>query len=130
MKNFIVHQAKIWLLFLFFGLLAQSGWGQVNISSGTTISENFNAIGATANAALPTGWKIAAVSTARTSSTYAAAVTATANTGGGGSAIATSGVWNFGAGANNSGTDRAIGGLHASSSNRTINVFTQLTNNG
>ncbi|MFZ4436331.1 MAG: fibronectin type III domain-containing protein [Flavobacterium psychrophilum] len=31
MKNFIVHQAKTGLLFLFFGLLAQSGWGQTDL---------------------------------------------------------------------------------------------------
>ena len=33
MKNFILRKAKTGMLFLFFGLLAQSGWGQVTIAS-------------------------------------------------------------------------------------------------
>ena len=33
MKNFISHKARTGLLFLLFGLLAQSGWGQVNYVS-------------------------------------------------------------------------------------------------
>ncbi|MEN9323469.1 MAG: hypothetical protein RL699_1249 [Bacteroidota bacterium] len=42
MKNFIVHKAKTGLLFLFFGLLAQSGWGQTAASSTWALTANAN----------------------------------------------------------------------------------------
>jgi autotransporter-associated beta strand protein len=42
MKNFIVHKAKTGLLFLFFGLLAQSGWGQTSYTS-TSATNAWNA---------------------------------------------------------------------------------------
>ena len=104
--------------------------GQVNISSGTTITQNFT-IGSTATAALPTGWKADAISTARTLGSYATAATATTQTGGANIATnAASGIYNFGSGANNTGTDRSVGGLSASTSNRSVNVYVDLYNNG
>jgi len=111
-------------------LLPGIGRGQVNIAAGNTINETFT-IGATATATLPTGWKIDAISTARTLGTYSAATNVTAQTAGANmSSSATSGKFNFGAGTDNTGTDRAIGGLSASSSNRSVNLYVDLLNNG
>ena len=45
MKNFIVHKAKTGLLFLFFGLLAHSGWGQTNPTAFALSGGNFTFTG-------------------------------------------------------------------------------------
>ena len=128
-NRFNFNAIGVLTLVLFFG--GQVSWGQVNISSGNTVSQNFNTIGATATATLPTGWKVDAQSASRTFGTYSAAGTATVQTiGPAMSATATSGIYNYGSGTNNTGNDRAIGGLSASSSNRTINLYVDLLNNG
>ena len=119
------------LLALFALLLTmQSGWGQVSIAAGGNITQPFT-IGTTATAAMPTGWKIDAVSAVRTLGTYSAALSATANTAGASmSSSAAGGIWNLGAGTDNTGTDRAVGGVSTTSANRTINVYAFLSNSG
>ena len=83
MKNFIVHQAKTGLLFLFFGLLAQSGWGQTTI-----YSTDFGTSSVTSSSTFVAGWttpnyqtggtapKNMSIATASGSSTYSTPITA------------------------------------------------------
>ncbi len=106
------------------------GWGQATISVGTPYSQNF-IIGTTSTAALPTGWKVDAQSTVRVLGIYSVAGSATTQAAGGGmSGTASGGIYNYGAGTDNLGTDRAVGGLSASSNNKSVNVYVDLLNNG
>lgn len=117
------------LFVLLFSLLGNNGFSQVNITPGSTITQDFNTIGTTAAAALPSGWRADAQSAARTLGTYAGAGTVTAQAGGANmSSSAASGIYNYGSTSNSN--DRAVGGLSASSSNRTVNVYTDLLNTG
>lgn len=116
--------------FLFLGvMLIESGaWGQVTISAGSSYTQNFNSIGTSATATLPTGWKIDAQSTARVMGVYSTAATATTATATFNmSTNAGGGLYNFG---DNSGSDRAIGGLSASNNNKSVNIYVDLQNNG
>ena len=121
----------------FFGLLAVmllvvngNVWGQVNISAGSTITQNFS-IGTSATATLPSGWKVDKNATVRTVGTYAGAVSTTEKSDGNSmSTTAANGIYNYGAGAAASATDRAIGGLSSKSESKSVNVYVQLTNNG
>jgi hypothetical protein len=108
------------------------GWGQVNISVGTSYTQNFNGIGSTATATLPTGWRMENIAGARTVTTAYTSVanTATAIAHDYNVAMATNagnGRYNFGG---SSATDRAIGGLSSSSASQSVNMYLQLTNNG
>jgi len=114
-----------------FLIAGKVGWGQINISVGSTVSENFDGIGTTATATTPTNWKVDKNTTVRTLGTYAAAVTATERVGGNNmSTTASAGIYNFGAGDAATATDRAIGGLSSSSASKSVNIYTWLTNNG
>jgi hypothetical protein len=120
------------LLLLALVMLVGSGSvvAQVNISAGTTITQDFS-IGTSATATLPTGWKADKNTTVRSVGTYASAVTATERIGGNSlSTTAGNGIYNFGAGVQESATDRAIGGLSSSSASKSVNVYVQLQNNG
>jgi len=113
-------------------LLIGSGvWGQ-NISVGTPYSQNFDGIGSTATATLPTGWKIENIATVRSVTTAYASVanSATANAltyNSAMSSTAANGRWNFGG---TSATDRAVGGISSASASLSVNMYLQLTNNG
>ncbi|MBK9357815.1 MAG: hypothetical protein IPN08_10575 [Bacteroidales bacterium] len=112
-------------------LMPGLGWGQ-NISTSTPYSQDFDAIGSTATATLPTGWKIENVTGARTVTTAYASVanTATANAltyNAAMSSSAANGRWNFGG---SSATDRAVGGISSGSASQSVNMYLQLTNNG
>ncbi|MBK7212178.1 MAG: chitobiase/beta-hexosaminidase C-terminal domain-containing protein [Bacteroidales bacterium] len=107
------------------------GWTQVSISAGATVTENFNSIGGSATATLPTGWKADKLTTVRTLGTYAAAVTATTVVGGNTlSTTAGNGIYNYGAGVAATATDRAVGGLSSSSASKSVNVYSFLVNSG
>ena len=83
MKNFILRKAKTGLLFLFFGLLAQSGWGQTTI-----YSTNFGTTAVTSSSTFVAGWTSPnyqtggtaptnmSISTGSASSTYSTPITA------------------------------------------------------
>lgn len=102
------------------------GFGQISIAPGGTITQNFDGMGATST--LPSNWKINAESAANTRSSYAASGTTTANTGGNAiSTSAASGTYKFRA---NNTNENSLGGLSASSSNRSINISTYLSNSG
>ena len=98
-----------WTLLMMILLMTGKGWGQQSITSaGSENNQNFNSIGATATATLPTGFKIgtdwSSGTTATTvvyGSTGTGAVTGTS----GGGAV------NWANGITASSTDRAIGFL-------------------
>lgn len=111
-------------------LLPGLGWGQVNISAGNTVTQDFS-IGTSATATLPAGWKADKNTTARSVGSYASAVTATEQRAGNNmSSSAGNGIYNYAAGDPTSATDRAVGGLSSSSSSKSVNVYVQLFNNG
>lgn len=83
--------------------------GQLNISVGNTITEDFS-IGTSATATLPSGWKVDKSTSVRTIVTYAAAGTATElRAGDNMSSTATNGIYNYAAGDPATATDRAVG---------------------
>jgi hypothetical protein len=136
MKNKLFFKKSISMLFWSFALLlilfSGNGYGQVNISAGNTITQNFDGIGSTATATLPTGWKMENVVGARNVATAYASVANTqtgfaTSSSGALSSSATNGRYNF-AGATS--TDRAIGGLSSGSGSQSVNMYMQLTNNG
>jgi uncharacterized delta-60 repeat protein/uncharacterized repeat protein (TIGR01451 family) len=94
----------------------------------TPVTQNFDTIGTTATATLPADFKADKGGTRRTPGAYASAATATEQTAGGGSpTISAGGIYNCGSGANNTGTERAVGFL-ASSSVNNGNLYSKYTN--
>lgn len=101
------------ILCLVIGLsLSVKVWGQVNISAGNTVEENFNTIGTSGTATLPTGWRVDKNDNdVRKVGTYSNASTSTTkNAGNNMPTNASHGIYNYGAGPASSATDRAIGG--------------------
>lgn len=106
-------------------------FSQVNISAGSIITQDFDVLGTSATATLPTGWKVDKNATVRTVGTYTAAGTATEQIAGNNmSSSATNGIYNYGAGDATTATDRAVGGISSGSASKSVNVYVQLTNNG
>jgi len=106
-------------------------FSQVNISAGNTVTENFDGIGTTATATLPTGWKADKNTTVRSVGSYSAAVNKTELSAGNNmSSTAGNGIYNYGAGDPTTATDRAVGGISSGSASKSVNVYVQLTNNG
>jgi DNA/RNA endonuclease G (NUC1) len=100
----------------------------VSLSTTTPAVQNFDTIGTTATATLPTDFKADRPATVRTVGSYAAAGTATTQAGGTNlSSSAANGTYNFGATA--SATDRAIGFLSSGTATASGNLYTQLVNN-
>ncbi len=104
--------------------------GAQNIADGTPVAQNFDSIGATATATLPTDWKTDKQTTARTLGTFAAAVTATERVDGQSvSGTAGNGIYNLGAPLDDS-VDRAIGWLSSSSATKSGNLYVEMVNSG
>lgn len=127
-------EMKKWFLFLVSVVVGVSFspqvCGQVNISAGNTVTENFS-IGTSATATLPTGWKMDKNTTVRLVGSYSAAVSATEQRAGNSmSASAANGIYNYAAGDQTTATDRAVGGVSSSSASKSVNTYVQLTNNG
>jgi hypothetical protein len=103
----------------------------LNISVGTTVSQNFDGIGVSATAAVPENWKVDKQTTAILVGNYATAVSATERIGGDAmSTTAGNGIYNYGAGDPAAATDRCIGFLSATSTTKSGNLYVKLTNNG
>jgi len=121
---------KLVFLFTFCLLLVSMAWGQVNISAGATVTQDFS-IGTSATATLPSGWRADKNTTVRSVGSYGSAVTATERSDGNSmSTTAGNGIYNFGAGPGASATDRAVGGLSSSKASKSVNLYVQLYNNG
>ncbi len=103
----------------------------MNIEVGSTITENFNAIGVAAIATLGSGWKVDKNTTVRTVGTYSAAVSATELRAGNlMSSSAQNGIYNYGAGDAATATDRALGFVSSGSATKSGNIYAMLTNTG
>jgi len=115
-----------------FSINLPQGKSQVTISSGQTVTQNFDAIGTTATATLPTGWKVGKDSlNVRTVGPYSAAKSTTEKIAGNTmSQTAGNGIYNFGAGVPASATDRAIGFISSSTKTKSGNLYVMLQNNG
>ena len=117
------------LLFLLIPFIIS--YSQVNISVGSTVSENFNSLGTVAVATMPTDWKVDKNTSIRTVGTYSGAVSNTelrAGTSMGSSAQ--NGIYNFGLGDGTTATDRAVGGISSGSGSKSVNVYAYLKNSG
>ena len=103
----------------------------INIALNGTVTENFDEIGTSATATVPSGWKVAATLNVRTVGLFSAAGTATQyNAGNDMSTTAGGAVYNFGAGPAATATDRGIGGIASSSNGASVNMYAMLHNNG
>ncbi|NBU73186.1 MAG: hypothetical protein EBS53_17390, partial [Bacteroidetes bacterium] len=112
----------VWML-----LLPMVAVGQLSITSTTAVTQNFNSIGSSATATLPTGWRGG-------STTYSGSATATTQAAGtSGTGILTSlsagGFYNFANDTTASSTDRAIGFLTSGSYSSPRRIFFAFTNN-
>ena len=96
---------KILIAALFISVLS---WGQISIPNTTPVTENFDSMGTTAAATLPSNWKIGQKTAAPT---WATGVTATTQQASSGSPT-TGALYNWGA---TGGTDRALGVMTSSS---------------
>ncbi|MDY0217335.1 MAG: carboxypeptidase-like regulatory domain-containing protein, partial [Bacteroidales bacterium] len=123
---------KISTFLMFFVLLVWAGQinGQINISVGNSVSENFDTSQGAASP-MPANWKVDKNNTVRTLGSYSAALTVAEKAGGNSMASnASNGIYKFAAGDTATATDWAIGGLSSGSASKSVNVYTQLKNNG
>lgn len=122
--------ALLSVAFLLFGI-PEISRAQINIVAGGSVSQDFNGIGTTNTAALPTGWKADKNATVRLVGSYFAAGSNTEQIAGNTmSSSATNGIYNYGAGVANAAVDRAVGGISSSSASKSVNVYAMLYNNG
>ncbi|TGD57584.1 choice-of-anchor D domain-containing protein [Flavobacterium humi] len=115
-------------LLIFSFLCSVLGWGQISIPSVTPVTENFNSMGTSATAALPSGVRVNTIpnyTTGTSVTTVSAGSTGTGVINSG----STGGVYNYANGITASATDRALGFLTSGSfsSPRTIIVAIQNT---
>ena len=116
---------KLLLVFAVLSLNFQA-FAQENLLPGVSISQNFNDIGTSATATLPTNWKASRSLTERTVN-FADAVTLTERAGGNNlSTTAANGIYNFGADA----SDRAVGFLSSGTATKSGNLFFEAKNAG
>ncbi len=107
---------RLFLTALVLQLAAISAFGQISITSGSAITQDFTSLGATAAATLPTGFKIGG-SGATNYTAAGTATTAAAGTTGTGALTGSSGgaLYNFANGVTASSSDRAVGWLNSGS---------------
>ena len=122
----------LFIVMIAFSMNLPQGMSQVTISNGQTVTQNFDAIGLTAIAPLPAGWKVSKDSlNVRTVGVYSTATSNTERIGGNTmSTTASNGIYNFGAGVPASATDRAVGFLSSSTKTKSGNLYVMLQNNG
>ncbi|MDN3678262.1 T9SS sorting signal type C domain-containing protein [Flavobacterium paronense] len=120
------------LLVAFFVLVLNSvsSYGQVNIPSATPVTQNFDALGSSATATLPTGFVVNNNSTNYTTGTTATVLAY--GTSGTGAVTGTSGagIINWANGVTASATDRSLGFLTGSSLTSPRNIIIQIKNTG
>lgn len=126
MKHFL---PKILLGFMFLGFFFKAR-AQESLIPGNSVSQNFDLIGTSATASLPSNWKVSKGIPARIVN-FAEAVSNTERIGGNNLATnAANGIYNFGAGASNSAEDRAIGFLSSGTATQSGNLFFEGINAG
>lgn len=109
----------------------QAAPAPISIPTATAAEQNFDSIGTSATATLPTDFKVDRTTTqVRTLGTYSAAGNATTAAGGSNlSTSASNGIYNFGSGTTTTGSDRAIGFLASGTNTASGNLYAHLTNN-
>jgi hypothetical protein len=102
----------------------------ISIPTDVPYTQDFDSIGATATATLPTDWRADKQATVRTVGSYATAVTATERVGGANLATnAANGIYNFGSGTTaTGGADRAVGFLSSGAATQSGNLYAQFIN--
>lgn len=118
------------LKILFIALLISGlSWGQTNLATGGTYTENFNGLGASSTAALPANWKAQKTTTYREAApSYVIGVTSVELAGGNSmSTTAGNGIYRFNA--NNVTTESALGGLSSAGNSRTVVFMSYFNNN-
>jgi hypothetical protein len=119
--------SKLLVLTMVMGLISQTGWSQLSITStGTPFVQNFDGMGTSAGATLPAGFKIGT-----DWSTGTTATTAAYGTTGAGVVTSSSGgaVVNWANGITGSATDRALGFLNSGSFTSPRSIILKITNN-
>lgn len=109
------------------------GKSQELIANSGTVTQNFNGIGGTATATLPSNWKVDNIAgSVRTLGTFSGAVSATERVDGVSIATnASAGIYNFGiAPDETTSTDRSIGFLATGSATKSGNIYLRLQNSG
>src|SRR5882757_4479154 len=102
----------------------------IPLSTSTASTQNFDGMGTGATAALPADFRVDKPATVRTVGTFSAAAAATSLAGGANlSATASNGIYNFGAGTNTTGADRAVGFLSSGTATQSGNLYAQFVNN-
>ncbi|SMC83786.1 beta strand repeat-containing protein, partial [Moheibacter sediminis] len=110
MRKTNYFKSSLMVLLFCFGLT--SLWGQISISNNNPVMENFNSMGTSGTASLPSNWKMSAAGQG-TSANWSTATNVTAVTQGASSGSPATGArYNFGNGADTS--DRAIGFMTSS----------------
>lgn len=59
MKTNLLYNKKSLLFSFLLTLVSIVGWGQINYTNGTVVKQDFNSLGASSTASLPTNWKVA-----------------------------------------------------------------------
>jgi len=119
---------KVFSAILFLLFTTQS-WSQINITAGgTAVTENFNSLGSSTTAALPTNWKVSKSAAVRDITAFASAGSAVELAAGNSmSSSASNGIYRFNA--NGSTSESSIGGLASGSASKTVTVYVNLKNN-
>lgn len=116
-----------WSLLAFF--MVNLGWGQINISAGgSAITEDFNYLGTSATASLPSDWTVQKSVSERTIPNFLSTATNVEKSAGNSiSSSAANGIYRFNA--NNDTSESAIGGLSSSSSTKSMVLYGRFKNN-
>ena len=113
------------------------GFGQIQLSTSTPYTQDFNAMGTLATATVPPNFKVDRTSTSTSSDvrkvgTFSAAGTATTQVGGANlSSTASNGIYNFGDGTTSTGdsNSRSVGFLASGTATASGNLYAWLANN-
>ena len=118
------------LLIAFFATI--TGWGQLSITAtGTAYTQNFDGMGSSSTATLPTGFRVNGNGATPSWNTGTTATTVAAGTSGTGALTSSSGggTYNFANGVTASSTDRALGFLTSGSYASPNSIILRITNN-
>ncbi|MFZ2360758.1 MAG: hypothetical protein WA040_15565, partial [Anaerolineae bacterium] len=92
-------------------------------------SQDFDGIGTPATATMPSNWRVGKGDSVRTVGTWSSAVNATEYRAGNNmSSSATNGIYNYGAGAADTATDRAVGWISSGSATKSGNLYAWFQN--
>ena len=104
------------------------GWGQINVSAGgSAVTQDFNSLGTSATATLPSDWTVQKSTTERTIPNFLSTAINVERSGG--NAIintAGNGIYRFNA--NNDTSESAIGGLSSSSASKSVVLYGRFKN--